>query len=92
MYDYRRFGYVIVRIDKKDYCRETLIDNLLDWEHRLGRVDDEKSICFKGLLPMKGIRHLETLKAISPYGAGYDITVDGFDIYEPQRRINMLCG
>lgn len=92
MYNYKNFGYVVVVIDKKDYAKENLVKDLLDWEHRLGRVDSEKSICFKGLLPMKGIDNLRLLKDASPYGDGYNITVDGYDIYEKNRRFNMLCG
>lgn len=91
MYNYKKFGYVIVEIDKNDDLLETLIEDLLNWEYRLGQVEEKDKICFKGLLPMKGIEHLRLLKDVSPYGRGYEITVDGFDIYEANRRFNKLC-
>lgn len=91
MYNYEKFGYVVVSIDRKDYCREDLVKDLLDWEYRLGRIDLEDKIVFKGLLPMKGIDNLRLLKDVSPIGNGYDITVDGFDIYEKEWRFNRLC-
>ena len=91
MYDYSKFGYVVVEIDKKDWCLDDLIEDLLDLEYRLGRIDLDDKICFKGLLPMEGIERLRLLKDVSPLGRGYDITVDGFDIYEKNRRFNMLC-
>lgn len=90
MFDNSKFGYVVVTIDKKDYCLNTLVEDLLDWEYRLGRVDSEESISFKGLLPVKGIMNLRLLKDASPYGRGYEITVDDYDIYDS--RLNRRFG
>lgn len=93
MYDYSKFGYVVVTIDECDCCFDNLVQDLLKLEHRLGRVDSDEyyKVRFKGLLPMKAIERLRLLKDASPYGNGYNIEVDGFDIYDMDWRFNKLC-
>ena len=86
MYDTTRFVYMVVTIDKKDYAQEQLIEDLSWREPRLGRVDDERYIRFQGLVPRESIETIESLKAISPYGNGYDVKIEGLDIYDPYLR------
>ena len=86
MFDEKRFGYVTVLIDKKDYARETLEEDLVNWIRNLfkNEMRNDNFIEYKGLLPIREIRHLMELMAVSPYGNGYDVKIDGMNIYDPR--------
>lgn len=76
MYDLR-FVYVVVKIEKKDYMKDQLCGDLERFGAPLYPVERKDSIEYKGLLKVRDFNDLETFVAMSPYGAGYDITVDG---------------
>ena len=71
------YVYVVVAMDRKDYMIEQLIKDIEGWSRHLYRVDHKNRILYRGLIPVKELERLFTLQAMSPYGAGYDITVDG---------------
>ena len=76
MYDLR-FVYVTVTMDKKDYAIEQLVDDLECWTEHLYRVEKENLVIYRGLVPKKELEDLFLLQKASPYGTGYEITVDG---------------
>lgn len=77
-----KFGYVKVTMDKSDYMLYQLVDDLEGVCPHLYPIETKNSIVYKGLVPRKEVKRLETLTAVSPYGRGYEIEVDGSDIYD----------
>ena len=79
MYDVTKFKFVEVLIEKGDCLKEQLVEDLRDWSSHLYLVDDKNKefIKFRGLLPIREVKDLELLKAMSPYGAGYKLVIDG---------------
>ena len=71
------YVYVVVSMDKEDDMIEQLINDLEGWARHLYRVDRKDHVLYRGLIPVKELESLFTLKAMSPYGSGYEITVDG---------------
>lgn len=94
MFDEKRFGYVVVIIDKEDYASEILEEDLNDWCSHLYKNEMRKDhfIEYKGLLPIREIQELETLMAVSPYGNGYEVTVDGMNIYDLRLNKRLRTG
>lgn len=76
------YVYVVVSMDKKDYMIEQLINDIEDWSRHLYRVDRKDRILYRGLIPVKELERLFTFLVMSPYGAGYDVTVDGLPAEE----------
>lgn len=79
MYDKNRFKFVEVLIEKSDYMKEQLVSDLLNWNRHLYLVDDKNYIKYRGLVPVREIKDLELLRAMSPYGTGYKFVVEGED-------------
>lgn len=76
MYDDKKFNYVEVSISKKDDMLEQLMDDLENWSRHLYPVEKKDSIVYRGLIPVKELKHLYLLQSMSPYGSGYDIVDD----------------
>ena len=93
MFNEKRFGYVTVLIDKKDYANEVLEEDLVNWIRNLfkNEMRNDNFIEYKGLLPIREIKHLMTLMAASPYGSGYNVKVDGMDIYDPRLHKRLIA-
>lgn len=89
------YVYISVKMDRKDYMIEQLIEDLESWTTHLYRVDKEKSIRYRGLCPVKELEHLFLLQEMSPYGNGYEITVDGVPSkdygYYPWKRVRGIA-
>lgn len=71
------YVYVTVNMDKSDDMLEQLVDDLEGVSRHLYRVDRKDQVLYRGLIPVKELDHLFTFVAMSPYGAGYNVTVDG---------------
>lgn len=76
------YVYLEVKMDKKDYTLRDLIDDLEAWSTHLYPVERKNSIVYRGLVKKKEFEHISLLKAMSPYGAGYTIKVDGVPFEE----------
>ena len=71
------YVYISVKMDKSDYALEQLIMDLENWTSHLYRVERKDSILYRGLCPVKELESLFLLQSVSPYGNGYEITIDG---------------
>ena len=81
----KNFKMVVVKIDKRDYAKENLIEDL-PWKLRITECDKGDFIVFKNLLRNKEVVWLNELVAASPYGDGYNIEIDGYDFDDPRCR------
>lgn len=72
-----KYVYICVTMDKQDCMIEQLIYDLERWTKHLYRVDKKDKILYRGLCPVKELNDLFLLASVSPYGNGYEITVDG---------------
>lgn len=79
MYNRDKYGYVIVKIDKDDYEKEYLVEDLFRWTRHLYESEE---LVFKGLCPVKEIKNIKYMVYTSYMGDGYDITVDGLKLDE----------
>lgn len=81
MFNQKKYGYVVVKMDKRDYALENLEEDLINWtEHLYKSIETKENLIYRGLCPIKEIEHLKLLCAVSPYGSGYEITVDNYDL------------
>lgn len=79
----KNFKMVVVKIEKRDYAAKKLIEDL-PWKLRITEHDDGDVIVFRNLLTNKDVMWLDTLVAVSPYGSGYQVEIEGYDFRDPR--------
>ena len=67
-------NYVFVEIHVDKDMRDQLIYDLENWSEHLYPANDA---VYRGLISIREFKNIETLIAMSPYGNGYDVVVDG---------------
>lgn len=91
MYDVKRFVMTEVIMETKDYAIEQLIKDLRGWSKHLYLVSESDGLIkYKGLIPIKELEDIRLLLAVSPYGNGYKVIVEGYDIYD--LRLKRIIG
>ena len=71
------FRYVTVSISKGDDVFEVLEHDLVNWVPNIYKArDDANGVEYKGLIKKDQFKRLQTLINMSPYGNGYEVTVD----------------
>jgi hypothetical protein len=90
MYNENKFTYIVVKMDNDDFV-ETLREDLEKWcPHLYPATKNGAVVVYKGLIPIKEARDLNTLLAVSPYGIGYEVTMDGLNIHDHRNNRRLV--